>query len=248
VLVPVRNRSGARLHNCLSSLRWQRQLDGAAFAGDALEILVIDTGSDVAHAREIASTADRLGARLVRSDYTGTWNRSLALNIGIRASTGHHVMCTDVDMVFRDDFVAAALRILTATPSALVVCRCHDLPPGLAADRLQLPADIFPLAPETPVRGHGGTGACQIAGREFFEHARGYDEGYRYWGSEDKDLFARAVRHGLIVQWLDRHTVMAHQWHAPRRDDRWLRVRWNRWRYRLTSRRVVKNPSTWGAA
>ena len=107
-------------------------------------------------------------------------------------------MCTDADMVFQDNFLQSALSILAEDPDAFVVCRCHDLPESLAEtlwDVSQMPM----LAENGVVRNFGGTGACQIARRDFFVRARGYDEKFTFWGSEDRDMLARAERGGHIV-------------------------------------------------
>ena len=44
VIIPVRNRSGDRLENCLRSLRWQEDIDHTQ-----VEILIVDFGSDAEH-------------------------------------------------------------------------------------------------------------------------------------------------------------------------------------------------------
>ncbi len=243
VIVPVRNRSGMRLENCLKSLRWQRR-DGDLL-GDALEIVISDFGSESPHRESVDALAERYDVRVVRTETDQVWNRSLVLNIGIRAAAGRYVMGTDADMVFQDDFLGAALAVFERAPEAFICCRCHDLPEAIA-ERAWEASDIPDIIAKGTVRNFGGTGACQIAGRDFFEAVHGYDEGYVYWGSEDKDMFYRAERYGLIVQWLDEMTAMGHQWHPTLRNDRWLQTRINRWRYKLTKNRVVKNRKGWG--
>jgi hypothetical protein len=61
-IIPVRNRSGVGLTNCLRSLRWQ-ELDEVA-----LEIVVSDFGSDPEHAKSIEQAAAEHRARVVRTD------------------------------------------------------------------------------------------------------------------------------------------------------------------------------------
>jgi glycosyltransferase involved in cell wall biosynthesis len=248
IVVPIRNRAGTRLANCLHSLRWQ-DLRGknSGESEAAIEIIVSDFGSDSPHKEEIAALADEVNARVVRAETTEIWNRSRVLNIGIRASRGQFVLCTDADMVFKPNFAQSALDLQerAGERGAMVLCQCHDLPESLDERRWEKD-QISGLFADGTVRGFGGTGACQCAPRAFFEYARGYDEGYVFWGSEDKDMVARAERHGLELLWLDEHTAMAHQWHPTLRADRkWLVLR-NRLRYKLTKHRVVKNRGQWG--
>ena len=61
VIVPLRDRSGTRLANCLRSLRWQ---DDAP----ELELVLADYGSVEEHARGIDELAERFGEDLLFAD------------------------------------------------------------------------------------------------------------------------------------------------------------------------------------
>ena len=244
VIVPVRDRSGARLDACLRSLAGQ----GGLAAGD-VEVVVSDFGSTPAHAASVAALADQHGARLVRAATTRLWNRSRALNIGIRAARGQLVLCTDADMIFAPNFLATVVEALAQDEGRLVVCRCHDLPEAHIGGAAPSPVgglDFAALAAAGSVRQTSGTGACQAATRAFFERVRGYDEAFEYWGAEDDDMRHRALHAGLRMHWISDQTTMWHQWHPTMKHDRsWLRFL-NKWRYRLTRRVVVKNRRAWG--
>ena len=75
------------------------------------------------------------------------------------------------------------------------------------------------------------TGACQSATREFFFYARGYDEAFVHWGSEDTDMRDRALGYGLELRWISDQTEMFHQWHPTSRYSRLLQNRKNALRY-----------------
>jgi glycosyltransferase involved in cell wall biosynthesis len=240
-IIPVRNRSGIRFENCLGSLRWQD------VGAKAIEIIVSDFGSDPEQARSIAELAEAHGARVVRTETAAYWNRSRALNIGIRASSADVLFCTDADMIFFPNFVSSILQEHTERPGkAMVVCKCSDLPESVGERRWR-PDDLDELRRATRVRRSPGTGACQAAPRDFFFHARGYDEKYWYWGKEDLDMFSRAERYGLEPRWIHEKTTMMHQWHpespAKKKGLSW---RWNDMRWRFTRHRVVKNRRGWG--
>lgn len=245
VVIPVRNRSGTRLRNCLNSLRWQ-QLDASE-----LEIVLSDYGSNDEHARSIAALAERFSAKVARNEEFGDWNRSRALNLGIQASSGEYVWCTDADMIFAPDFVPAILAVHDQRPGkALVVCACSDLPERVPEQDYEL-AD-FPMLSKASTRRKAinknslGTGACQSATRAFFFHARGYDERYVHWGSEDSDMRDRALAYGLEMVWISDRTEMLHQWHPTSRYSRLVQNRKNALRYWFTRHQIVKNEQRWG--
>ena len=106
-------------------------------------------------------------------------------------------------------------------------------------------ADYPSLEAESELRETSGTGACQVAPRSFFFHARGYDEKFVYWGAEDVDMTSRAERYGLPLRWMS-GTRMLHQWHPTMKRDKPLRFHLNRLRYKLTRHQVVKNRLGWG--
>jgi len=238
-IIPVRNRSGVRLLNCLGSLRWQD-------VDTDHEIIISDFGSDLPHSQSIDQVAEELDVRIVRTATDETWNRSRALNIGIQAAAGDYVFCTDADMIFQPNFVSTLLAThREASKDVMIHCRCHDLPEDVP-EKEWAARDFEELRSQATVRAVRGTGACQSATREFFERVRGYDEKFKYWGAEDVDMTARAERFGLDIHWVSNATSMLHQWHPTMKHDRRLLWRVNRWRYRLTKHIIVKNRSGWG--
>ena len=181
----------------------------------------------------------------MRVEATKIWNRSWALNVGIRAARGEHVMCTDADMIFSPDFLKQVVAAFVEQQRSLVLCRCHDLPESLSERPWQLD-DFARLREQAELRDTVGTGACQVAARSFFEEVRGYDEKYVFWGNEDKDMVMRAEVFGLRPHWITEPTCMLHQWHPTMKlDKKWLRFK-NRMRYRFTKTKLVKNKKRWG--
>ncbi|PRP96557.1 putative glycosyl transferase [Enhygromyxa salina] len=239
-VIPVRDRSGPRLENCLRSLRWQDVEPGT------IEIVITDFGSAPAQAAVLHEYADHHGAQVVRVETTQTWNRARALNHGIQRATGRYVFCTDADMIFAPNFVPTLLEVQARErDQAFVVCHCRDLPERLAEQQWAL-EDFPELLASAPFRKATGTGACQVARREFFERVRGYDEGFSFWGQEDNDLRFRAGRVGLREVWIQDQTAMLHQWHPSERGKKPLRKSLNDIRYHLTKRVTVKNWRGWG--
>ena len=239
-IVPLRNRSGDRLENCLRSLRWQEGL------GDAVvEIVISDFGGDGDHRPSIQALAERYDVKIAATETDEVWNRSRALNIGLQAATGKIAFCTDVDMIFAPNFLASILDTHRRHDGrVMALCRCYDL-----AEDVPMQAwartDFESLEARSLRRETSGTGACQAAPLSFFVHARGYDEKFLYWGAEDVDMTSRAGRYGLALEWME-GTTMLHQWHPTMKRDRPLRFHLNRLRYKLTKHIVVKTRRRWG--
>lgn len=240
-IVPIRNRSGVRLENCLHSLRWQEGVDH-----DEIEIVISDFGSDDTHRASIDALAETYNARVVYMATDEVWNRSKVLNIGIQASRGQIAFCTDVDMIFAPNFLKSILDTHQAGgEKVMALCRCHDMPESIPEKRWTR-EDYEELQAASEIRQTSGTGACQAAPRRFFEKVQGYDEKFLYWGAEDNDMCSRAERYGLKLIWMD-GTAMLHQWHPTMKNDRRLRFHINRLRYKMTKHVIVKNKKGWGA-
>jgi glycosyltransferase involved in cell wall biosynthesis len=240
VVIPVRNRAGQRADNCLRSLRWQ-DLSASDF-----EIVLSDFGSDPEQARALAEIAERYDARVVATRTGELWNRSRALNIGIQAARGRYVMCTDIDMMFRPNFLSTVVGRLDANDKRLVVSRCHDLPPSVPEQPWTVD-DYDALEAKASYRPSHGTGACQATKRSFFFDVRGYDEKYVFWGFEDGDMLFRAQLVGLTPCWIHEQTSMLHQWHRNVARDKLHYKYINKLRFWITRFRIEKNPSGWGA-
>jgi len=237
-VIPLRNRTGIRLENCLRSLRWQKLPTPAD-----LEIVLSDFGSDPENASSIDAIAERYGARVVRTRTDETWNRSRALNAALRCVHAPISFCTDADMLFESNFVPMVLDALREAPGrALVLCRCRDLP-DLGPERSYDENEYPDLKAGATMRTAMGTGACQATSTDWINSVGGYDEKYVYWGFEDKDMVHRAAKAGLELCWIHERTSMLHQWHPRTIKGRRARVYLNKIRYYLTRGTIVKNAS-----
>ncbi len=240
VVIPIRNRGGDRVGNCLRSLRWQ---DAPA---ERFEIVFSDYGSDAEHLAALRVLADEHGARVVHTPTRTLWNRARALNLGIRAARGEYVFCTDADMIFAPTFLSTLLAAQErAAGHAMVLCKCRDLPEDVREQRWEEP-DFASLLERASFRPRLGTGACQMAKRSFYFDVRGYDEKFVFWGAEDGDMTRRALRFGLAQVWVEEQTSMLHQWHPTMRTQRPFLKFLNDARFHLTKYQLRKNGARWG--
>lgn len=238
VIIPCRDRSGLRLSACLNSLRWQDAPSAS------VDIILSDFGSSPSHQSSLRDLSDQYDCRLVRTDTDELWNRSKALNIGIQNAQTDYVLCTDVDILFAPDFLSTVIAELS-NGKKLVVCRCRDLPQNVSVQNWEK-TDFPGLVLQSTFRKFPGTGACQATRRDWLIGVRGYDEGYVFWGYEDRDMVWRARRAGLDVTWIHDSTSMLHQWHRKMDNDHRLLLYKNKLRYFTTGFVLRKNRDGWG--
>lgn len=204
VLVPTRDRGGARLANLLASLEGQS-------ARREMRVMVIDYGSREDEAREIAGLAAAAGADLVRVE-ADEWNRSAALNAGLRRVMTKFVLVADADLVFEPGYVEKTLGLLKRDPRRIVVSAMRDLP-DMAPEAVSA-ASFAELSGQARRRYNAKYHPSIVAvHRLALAAVGGYDEGYRGWGMEDVDLFTRLRNIGLDPVDAGQETGYLHQWH-----------------------------------
>ena len=200
IIFGFRDRETTRVALCLQSLARQTFTD--------FEVIFVDYGSQSRYADDTRALVESFDfCRYVYTDTRGRpWNRSHALNTGVRQSTARYIMTTDVDMIYPSDFVATFMA--AADERKVFHVFHHLLPEGYTAwDKLHTQLDL-PVAQDA-------LGACHFVAREQFVAIGGFDELYCYWGIEDRDLNLRERAVGLEVEVLNDRTYMHHQWHPP---------------------------------
>jgi glycosyltransferase involved in cell wall biosynthesis len=253
VVIPVRDRNAHRLRNSLRSLNWQ-------ISGRPSQIIVVSHGSQQEIDEELAELCIEQSATLIKiGNPAQSWNKSLALNTGIRHTKFDVplIMTMDADMILAPNFFSIVVERLFRDPPALVLCRISDLPPQVylppEADDLRQSFDA--LYTTTQLRPRYGSGGIQAASRTFFFKIRGYDEDLAWWGAMDGDILNRARLMGLAIEWIEDRTAMLHQWHPRKhsvlmRPDQIAEAK-QAWRFNhalVKSRRqhLVRNPVSWG--
>ncbi|MCB0195868.1 MAG: glycosyltransferase [Anaerolineae bacterium] len=253
VVISIRNRAGRRVRNALRSLAWQT-------AGPPAQVIVVSSGSRAEIDQALAVICAEEGATLLTIGAPGQpWNKSLALNTGIRATRPDipYLMTMDVDMILAPNFLAVVIERLQRQPSALVLCQSSDLPEqAIIPDQPRQVLAAFPaLHASSSLRDRTGTGGIQAARRSFFFEIRGYDEDLIWWGAEDGDVVNRAYRLGFALEWIEDRTAMLHQWH-PRmaagltdpNEIEQVEIAWRRNHELVDARSMIiqRNPNGWG--
>lgn len=223
--------------------RWSESLAQQSFTD--FNVKFVDYGSQRALQAEVR---DMLRAYdFCEYIYTETrgyfWNRSQALNIGARRAEGEYIATTDIDMIYERNFLE-------------VVATHADPQKDLHAFHYFLPRrfrdwdNITDYRDRLPNAGEGALGAFMCISRAVYQETGGFDEYYRYWGTEDQDLQERLSLLNIHLFNLNPYTAMYHQWH--RRADYWAPHfpdgAFGRMRTHLIRQRgiVPRNGENWG--
>jgi hypothetical protein len=253
VVIPIRNRAGQRLHNTLASLNWQTIARPA-------QVLVVSHGSQPEVNRELEEICAKESAHLIKfGALSQPWNKPLALNTGIRATSSSipFVMTMDADMILAPNFLEVVFRCLAHDAKKLILCRISDLDKHvtLPNSRDELLRDFQQIQATAKLRSPSGSGGIQAAARGFFFEIRGYDEDLLWWGAMDGDILNRARLLNMNIVWIENQTAMLHQWH-PRKQNSLTDLYeieqaqryWVRNHQLVTSRKNIpyRNPQGWG--
>ena len=207
VVMPVRNYAAAAMKRCIESLRRQET------EPSKLDILIADYGSSPDHAAAVKELTAGTGARYVWFNEKGPWNRSRAVNLGVRATTAPIVVTSDADLVFPQNFTETVLGLADkyAGREVYAYVPMMDLPENIAIDLDDYEADYQRLL--TVAKERVWSRGNVIFSRTLFERMRGWEETYEIWGCEDNDFFDRANRSGAAVVDLKGVTSYLHHWH-----------------------------------
>jgi predicted glycosyltransferase involved in capsule biosynthesis len=145
------------------------------------------------------------------------WCKSHCLNIGIWRATSKYVLISDVDIMFTQDYIADAVKLLRDNTTGVVYSVCRDLQ---ETDALAVLSDDVPpgpqldeLASRTTRRFVGHSYGICLTRRLYFNLLHGYDEAYVGWGAEDADIAKRFRYLGLNEMILTGSSCYLHQWH-----------------------------------
>ncbi len=233
-VLAVRDRPVTLVERTLRSYAWQTHAPA--------DRVLLDYGSDAAHAAAYAALGGRYGWRLVRVEAAGLpWSSAAAYNLAAAALSAHVEVLfkSDADVLLGDGVLAAAARL-----GAEAFCKFQYLvapgPPAPAVAPAGPAALLDAVCGDGPPEVGSGCGlfACPAA---WFRAVGGFDLAFQGWGYEDPDLAARAELALPVVEVPWRDGLLVHQWHPPAADAR--RGLENRayYRYMRLARALVRN-------
>ena len=203
IVVTYRNRNVERVKRFFASIDAQSYRD--------FELIFVDYGSDANFASAVGEIADKYTwCRHLYNDTRGMlWNKSHAINSGVRQSTGEYFLSTDIDLIYTRDVLKHAME--HAHPSKQLFSLAYMLPETFTQFETletERPVDFV----ESPYQSIGMFHL--LSNQVFQEKLGGLDEFYCIWGREDTDGYVRGRNAGLESYWMDnRKFPLYHQWH-----------------------------------
>lgn len=199
-VIPVRNRENERIQRCVDSL--SSDITG--------KIFVVDYFSD--------TPVKLKGCEVIRVNLDNIWNKSHALNIGIRKCTSDFIATVDCDMIIGPEFLNKAKSCLNK--NSFIFTRMvkridiEMLNWDLSRDKLDKISTNWIEGQEENL--HQAVGGIQIFSKKWMNSVRGYDENLTYWGGIDNDIYERAIRTGSVV--IDLNIIILHQEHINKKE------------------------------
>lgn len=213
IVIPFRDRvGGARTRNLLACLAALRDQDGH---GGEVSVTVVESDS----APTWRDTVEPLVDHYVFARHDGRFNKSWAVNVGVRATPGEPgVICVlDTDILVDRRFLSRNLDRMAREPelSAFLPYRrmfCLDPESSTAAIRRRCERDEadVPLDAVRSLVLKEPPGACLWARTTTFDAIGGFDERYQGWGGEDDDVVARLSLAGRFTRFDDPLLHLAH--------------------------------------
>ena len=219
VLIPFRDRDqGLRTRNLLACLRALR--DQARAPGPA-EVMVIETDTEPRTRALIEPLADRY----LHAYKDGLFNKSWAVNVGLRAAGATELTCVlDTDILVERSFLAVNTARFSHGHDAHFPYRHMLSLDPVSSDRairvrLGEGADAVDTATLRGLLLRDTPGACLWARTGALHRIGGFDERFEGWGGEDDDVTARLAGSGTLARFDDPLLHLHHERPAMTRDD-----------------------------
>jgi GT2 family glycosyltransferase len=215
----LKNRPKENVENCIKTLRMQDY---------SCNIIIVDYGSREENLHwERRILPDAITTLIEVKNNTSIFNKSRALNIGIKRANTKYILSTDIDCLFSPNFTEEVVNILEKQ-RAVILCQKIDLD-----ENREMIGTHEPSA----------SGSCIGLTKEWLMKVHGYDEKYTQWGREDNDLVDRAIQDGHKTVWITEKVKLYHQWHEPAPNDT---LHKNIEYYNKLKKPLVRNKNIWG--
>lgn len=210
IIFPFRDRDATRVRLSLQSLKLQSNKD--------FEVIFVDYGSQDSYANTVKNTVSDFD--FVSYMYVGhpglLWNKSKALNYGIKIAKSQYIVTADVDVLFEETFIEKALEL--AKPNTFSLFKIGYLSQKITE---QQQSKLNLNAIETKFV--GDTFGIGLYPKLALEMVGGVDEFFHFYGSEDQDLNYRITLSKASLMSCD-DVLLYHQWHPryPQKSNKQL--------------------------
>jgi len=211
----IKNRPQDKTMNCIESLYKQNT-----------KIILVDYGSNEENISWERICASKYNFNLIEvKNNVEVFNKSRALNIGIRYAETNYIMCGDIDNIYMSNFIEEIEKVLS--PKKLITCRRFN-------------TNINGKKIKPSIRAYGG---CLVVQKDLLVKIHGFDERFTMWGGEDDDLIERTNKSGIdTLEIPAKSTSCVHQWHKPAIKET---LQWNR-QYAKLKKPIIRNKNEWG--
>ncbi|MBA3986588.1 MAG: glycosyltransferase [Flavobacteriales bacterium] len=171
------------------------------------EVVFVDYGSDNEYAAQVKEVVESFDfATYHYIAHPGLlWNKSKALNYGIRQAKYDYILINDADVILHP--MAMEKFQYPCTPETFNLFKIGYLPESTSLE--QVAATPF----ENLKPGHtGDTFGIGLFSKAGLETVHGLDEFFHFYGSEDEDLNARLQQAGYALQ-REKELLFLHLWH-----------------------------------
>lgn len=243
IILSYRNRDIERLRRCLDSFKKQ--------SFNNYEVVFIDYGSDEIYSSPVKALVSSYS--FCRYYYVHSqglpWNRSHAMNIGIRLAESEYLLLTDIDVIHAGNHLEVLYNSMDKNTS--IYSPVYWLKEKFS-DYDAILNNRFTIRETDYTFINRATGTSHLIRKAILEDIGGYDQFYNFWGVEDRDLASRLQKKGIKEHWLDLgHAPLYHQWHPIVTNlkigffpDKW----WDDMNiyYQLNIDRIKRNDDNWG--
>jgi len=200
IIYAYRNRDIERVNLSLQTLMFQTK--------NGFEVVFVDYGSEVLFSQAVKEVVNSYD--FAHYHYVGhsglLWNKSKALNYGIKYAKGDYIFIADVDILFHPNTIQLFQKI--SSPEKSYLFKLSYLSKKVSQS-LRNTSRLFDL----PVKHHGKINGMVLTSKSSLTTINGLDEFFHFYGSEDMDLANRLEISGqqLIEQ---TEEYFLHQWHT----------------------------------
>jgi hypothetical protein len=199
IVYAYRNRELSRIKSSLDSLENQ--------SVKSFKVVFVDYGSELELAHEMRKLVESYSFAqyyYVHAQFL-LWNKSKALNYGIKKVTTEYVFIADVDLIFSSNAIMFFNKIKQLNEVNLFKLAYLDKQNSLKLNESYHFEDLKPK--------HFGTiNGMILVSKQALEKVQGYDAFFHFYSSEDVDLYNRLANADYKIINRD-ETLFYHNWH-----------------------------------
>jgi len=198
-----------------------RDLERVKIAMDSLDaqndsnftVLFIDYGSSLAHSKALQDLLSNYSFVTYFYSYhiDQPWSRAKAVNIGIQLVTTPYVFVSDIDMIFKPNFIEIVQQL--KDPMVSVYFKVGFL--NQIESKKNQPFEDYKIS----FSSKPGAQGLSLFPVEALKKVRGFDEFLHFWGAEDEDVHSRLLQVGYEVNFYEKEILLLHRWHPTYRNS-----------------------------